>query len=86
MCRSTERFCSRLLVRFTFIDSLIYSFLFLIQGILYSHEYDEPPRDEELLSIRRLSSPSHGILKGGTGSPNNTKYYLPDDPKHVQVI
>jgi len=57
------------------------------RGILYSHEYDEPPRDEELLSIRRLSSPSHGILKSGTGSPNNTKYYLPqDDPKHVQVI
>ncbi|XP_020631618.1 uncharacterized protein LOC110068567 isoform X2 [Orbicella faveolata] len=56
------------------------------RGILYSHEYDEPPRDEELLSIRRLNSPSHGILKGGTGSPNNTRYYLPDDPKHVQVI
>lgn len=56
------------------------------RGILYSHEYDEPPRDEELLSIRRLNSPSHGILKGGTGSPNNTRYYLPDDSKHVQVI
>nr|XP_058954188.1 uncharacterized protein LOC131781536 [Pocillopora verrucosa] len=43
------------------------------RGVIYSHDYDEPPRDEELLSIRRLSSPTHGILKTGNGSPS-TKY------------
>lgn len=45
------------------------------RGVLYSHDYDEPPRDEELLSVRRLSSPTHGILKTGNGSPSTR--YLP---------
>ena len=59
----------------------------LIQGVVYSHDYDEPPTDEELLSIRRLSHPSHGILKSGSGAPNMR--YLPQSPqddRHMQII
>jgi len=54
-------------------------------GVAYIH--DEPPRDE-LLSMRRQSSPSHGILKVASVTPNNQRYHSQADydDRHMQVI
>jgi len=54
-------------------------------GVAYTH--DEPPRDE-LLSMRRQSSPSHGILKVASVTPNNQRYHSQADydDRHMQVI
>lgn len=71
------------------IPYILYShFIFSPSAVAYRNEFDEPPRDDELLNMRRTSPPNHGILKVGSTSPNGQRHHSQADydDGHMQII
>lgn len=68
--------------------ALLLSLSLLVSAGAFSHEYDEPPHHDELMSMRRQSSPNHGILKVASMAPSNQRYPSQSDydDGHMQVI